>query len=79
MIALVSILGVLALLAGAVAVIAVTLCDHAEAVVAALAGRSIRAEAFALPAPRLRVTVRTPSSRRLPIGSGALEPMRAAA
>ena len=75
MIALVSILGVLALLAGAVAVIAVTLCDHAEAVVAALAGRSIRAEAFALPAPRLRVTVRTPSSRRLT----QLQSLRAAA
>ena len=74
MIFLVSMLTVLALLAGAVAVIAVTLGDHADAVVAALAGRSIRAEALTLPAPRVRVTVRTPSRRLL-----ALQPMRAAA
>ena len=74
MIALVSMLSVLALLAGAVAVIAVTLHDHADAVVAALAGRSIRAAALALPAPRVRVTVRTPSRRQT-----LVQPMRAAA
>lgn len=74
MIALVSILSVLALLAGAVAVIAVTLHDHADEVVAALACRSIRAEALALPAPRVRVTVRTPSRRSTPV-----QPLRAAA
>lgn len=74
MIYLVSMLVVLALLSGAVAVIGVTLRDHADAIVAALAGCSIRAEAIALPAPRVRVTVRTPARRSL-----ALQPLRAAA
>jgi hypothetical protein len=74
MIYLVSMLVVTALLSGAVAVIGVTLRDNAEAIVAALAGRSIRAEGLALPAPRVRVTIRTPSRRPL-----ALQPLRAAA
>ncbi len=74
MIYLVSMLVVMALLSGAVVVIGVALRDNADAIVAALAGRSIRAEAIALPAPRVRVTVRTPSRRSL-----ALQPLRAAA
>jgi hypothetical protein len=74
MIYLVSMLGVMALLAGALAVIAITLRDHADAVVAALAGRSPIAKTQALPAPRVRVTLRTSSYRPL-----ATMPLRAAA
>ncbi len=74
MIYLVSILSVLAVMGGAAAVILVTLRDHADSVVAALAGRSIRAEAMIAPAPRIRVTVRTPGRRRW-----SCLPLRAAA
>ncbi len=74
MIYLVSMLVVMALLSGAVAVIGVTLRENADTIVAALAGRSIRAEKLALPTPRVRVTVRTPSRRPL-----ALQLLRAAA
>lgn len=74
MIYLVSMLSVLALLTGTVAIIFVTLRDHAEAIVAALAGRSIRAEAIAPAASQVRVTFRTPARRPL-----SLQPLRAAA
>jgi hypothetical protein len=74
MIYLVSMLGVMALLAGSLAVIAVMLRDHSDAIVAALAGRSLAAKAHALPAPRVRVTVRKSSYRPL-----AMPPLRAAA
>lgn len=78
MIYLVSMLVVLALLGGAIAVIGATLRDHADAIVAALAGRSIRAEAIALPASRVRVTVKMPLRRPLQ-SLGSLQPLRAAA
>lgn len=74
MIYLASILGVLAVMSSAAAVIVVTLRDHADAIVAALAGRSIRAEAILVSAPRVRVTVRTPVRR-----PASFEPLRAAA
>jgi non-ribosomal peptide synthetase component E (peptide arylation enzyme) len=76
MIYLVSMLGVMALLAGALAVIAITLRDHADAVVAALAGRSISAAALVPPVTRVRVTVRTTARR--PSSFQSL-PLRAAA
>ncbi len=74
MIYLVSILGVLAVMSASMAVIFVMLRDHAEAIVAALAGRSVRAEALLTPSPRVRVTLRT-SVRR----SVLVQPLRAAA
>jgi hypothetical protein len=74
MIYFLSMLTVLMLVAGAVTVIWTTLAGQADAIVAALAGRSIRAGALALPAPRVRVTVRLPSARPL-----ATTPLRAAA
>jgi hypothetical protein len=74
MIYLVSMLAVLALAGGALGVIWTTLHDQADAVVAALAGRSLRANVNALPARHIRVTIR-PSVRR-PI---AVQPLRAAA
>lgn len=65
---------VLALMAGAIGIIWSTLNRHAESIVAALAGRSIRAAAFE-PMPRVvRVSVR-PSVRR----SMPSRPLRAAA
>ncbi len=74
MIYLVSMLGVAALLISGVAVIFVTLRDHTDAIVAALAGRSMLAEAMTLPTPRVRVTFRTPIRR--PVSH---QPLRAAA
>ncbi len=71
---LVSMLAVLALAAGALGVIWTTLRDHADAVVAALAGRSIRAQTIALPARHVRVTVRPSVRRPVPF-----QPLRAAA
>jgi len=60
MINLLTVLTVMTILGGALAVIGATLREHADAIVAALAGRSIKA-APAVAAPRLRVTVRTPT------------------
>jgi hypothetical protein len=74
MISIVSMLVVTTLLGGAIAVIAATLRGNADAIVAALAGRSFRAEAPVLPEPRLRLAVRTPLVRTLP-----MQPLRAAA
>ena len=74
MIYLVSMLAVMALLSGAITVIGVMLRDNADAVVAALAGRSLRANTITAPPPRVRVIVRTPLRRPL-----ALQPLRAAA
>ncbi len=74
MIALVSMLGVVMLMGAAVAIIFVTLRDHADAIVAALAGRSLRAQALVQPAPRVRVTFRTPVRR-----PASFQPLRAAA
>lgn len=74
MIYIVSVLGVMALLSGTAAVIFITLRDQADAIVAALAGRSIRAEAMAVPTRRVRVTFRTPMGRPV-----SLQPLRAAA
>jgi hypothetical protein len=73
MIYVISVLTVSALLASAMAVIVATLHGHGDAVVAALAGRSVRAESLFVPAPRMRVTgVRTATVR-------TLQPLRAAA
>jgi hypothetical protein len=74
MINLVSMLAVMMLLGGAIFAIVETLRGHAEVVVAALAGRSLRAEVLITPAPRVRVTIRTPKGRTIP-----LQPLRAAA
>ena len=74
MIYLVSIFAVMLLLGGAIAVIGTTLHSHADAIVAALAGRSIRAGASTLPEWRVRVAVRTPWRRPPP-----MQPLRAAA
>ncbi len=74
MIYLVSILGVLAVISASLGVIFVMLRDHAEAIVAALAGRSVRAEALLTPSPRVRITLRTPVRR-----SVLVQPLRAAA
>jgi hypothetical protein len=74
MINFVSVLVVTTLLGGAVAVIAAALRDHADAIVAALAGRSFRAEVPVSPEPRLRLVVRTPVARKL-----TMQPLSAAA
>lgn len=74
MIYLLSMLGVLALLSGTVAIIFFTLRDRTDAIVAALAGRSIRAEAMSLPASRVRAIVKTPVRRPV-----SVQPLRAAA
>lgn len=63
MLYLVSMLSVLAAIGSAVAVIFNALCDHADAIVAALAGRSVGAEAIRESAPCVRVSVRTPARR----------------
>lgn len=73
MIYVISMLTVSALLLSAIAVIVATLRGQGDAVVAALAGRSVRAESLFVPAPRVRVTtVRSASVR-------SLQPLRAAA
>ena len=74
MINLVSMLAVMTLFSGAVIVIAATLRDHADAIIAALAGRSLHAELPVAVAPRVRVTIRTPLARPVPF-----QPLRAAA
>jgi hypothetical protein len=74
MIYFMSVLIVLALLVGAIAVIWATLREHSDAVMAALAGRSIRARTADLPTRYVRVTVK-PSARRL----RSFQPLRAAA
>lgn len=73
MINLLTALAVLAIFGGALAVIGATLRDHADAIVAALAGRSVKATPVAA-TPRVRVIVRMPS--RLPQSA---RPLRAAA
>ncbi len=72
MIYVISMLAVSALFAVAVGVIFATLQGRTDAVVAALAGRSVLAEAVFVPAPRVRVTVSPQIARKLP-------PLRAAA
>ncbi len=59
MLYVVSMLSVLATISCAIAVIVITLRNHAELVVAALAGRSIAAEAMLQSAPRVRVSFKT--------------------
>lgn len=59
MLYVVSMLSVLATVSCAIAVIVITLRDHAEPVVAALAGRSIAAEAMLHSAPGVRISFRT--------------------
>ena len=73
MIYVVSMLTVSALLASAIAVIIATLRGHGDAVVAALAGRSVRAESLFVPGPRVRITTVRPAAIR------TLQPLRAAA
>lgn len=73
MINLLTVLTVMTILGGALAVIGATLRDHADAIVAALAGRSVTA-APAVAAPRVRTVVRM--SPRLPVSA---HPLRAAA
>jgi len=72
MIYVVSMLAVSALFAAAVSVIFATLWGRTDAVVAALAGRSVLAETVFVPTPRVRVSVRPLIARTLP-------PLRAAA
>jgi hypothetical protein len=73
MIYVVSMLTVSALLASAIAVIVATLRGHGDAVVAALAGRSVRAQSLFVPGPRVRVTTVRPATIR------TRSPLRAAA
>jgi len=63
---LLTVLAVMMILGGALAVIGATLTAHADAIVAALAGRSLAAVPLATPA-RVRVVVRMAWPAQLPI------------
>ena len=74
MIYLLSTIVVLALFGGAVTIIWSTLSEHADAIVAALAGKSLRSASVAAPLRSVRVSVRQPLCRPV-----VYRPLRAAA